>query len=53
MTTLKQRSLYWIVILILLAWAAMLNEENRRYEYADRFLRSDNQALRARLLGLE
>ena len=50
---LKTRIGYWLIILGLLAWAAHLNEENKRYEYADRYLRADNAWLRARLLGLD
>jgi len=30
-----------------------MNEENKRYEYADKYLRADNAALRARVLGLD
>lgn len=42
-----------MIIIVLIAWAAHLNEQNKRYEYADRYLRADNAALRARLLGLD
>jgi len=48
----KTRIGYWLIILGLIAWAAHLNEENRRYEYADKYLRADNKALRMRVRGL-
>lgn len=44
---------YWIIIAVLLVWIAHQREQIARLEYADQFLRADNQALRARLLGLD
>ena len=49
----KSRIMYWLIILGLITWAAHLTEQNKRYEYADQFLRADNNALRARVLGLD
>lgn len=51
-TKANQRAVYWRIIISLIAWVACLNEQNRRYEYAGRFLRADNAWLREKVMGI-
>ena len=50
--TVKQRALYWLIIISLLIWVAIEREQTERYRHADKFLRADNAALRLRCRGL-
>jgi len=48
----RQRAIYWAVIICLVVWVAIEREQTERYRYADAYIRADNRALRARVLGI-